>query len=314
MQGPDDKPIQLPTLTREQLEQLSKPQLIDIVLLLQEQNRLLQARVAQLEARVAELERQLGLNSSNSSKPPSSDPPKAWWKRSRKKKSGRKRGGQPGHDPHFRALVPVEQVADLTVVRPKRCDCCGSTRIEIDAGHPRRHQVVEIPPIQPTVSEWQLLSGTCLDCGHVVVARLPAGIPCGSFGPRLQSLVALLSGVYHQSKRFIQSMLSDVFGVPMCLGSIASCERAVSRALEAPVEEAHRHVQAAGVLHADETGWREGPRRAWLWVAASALVTVFLIHLSRGRQAARQLLGGFQGVLVSDRWGPYSIHRGLRQL
>lgn len=305
---------ELPELTREQLEQLPKDKLIDIILLLQEQNKMLRERVRILEARVAELERRLGMDSTNSSKPPSSDQPRSWWKRRRKKKSGRNRGGQPGHDAHFRDLVPVDQVSELTVVKPKQCDCCGSTRIEIDTGHPHRHQVVEIPPIQPIVSEWQLLSGICLDCGHVVVARLPAGVPSGNFGPRLQSLVALLSGVYHQSKRFTQSLLSDVFGVQLCLGSIASCEQAVSRALEAPVEEAHRYVQSAEVLHADETGWREGPLRAWLWVAATSLVTVFMVNLSRGRQAARQLLGGFMGALVSDRWGPYSVHKGLRQL
>ena len=215
----DLNPSSLLDLTREELEQASKQQLIELILLLLEQNR-------SLSARVAELERRLGMDSTNSSKPPSRDPPKAWWKRRRKKKSGRNRGGQPGHDAHFRELVPTEQVSDLTVIKPKKCDCCGSTRIEIDARHPHRHQVVEIPPIQPIVSEWQLLSGTCLDCGHVVVARLPAGVPCGSFGPRLQSLVALLSGVYHQSKRFIQGLLSDVFGVPMCVGSVATCERA----------------------------------------------------------------------------------------
>jgi len=60
MQGQDDKQAQLPTLTREQLEQLSKPQLIDIVLLLQDRLRVLEEWNQKLEARVADLERQLG--------------------------------------------------------------------------------------------------------------------------------------------------------------------------------------------------------------------------------------------------------------
>lgn len=70
-------------LTREALEHASKDQLIELVLLLQEQNK----QIAVLKARVAELERRLGLDSSNSSKPPSSDPPGSRKKRSKKNKS-----------------------------------------------------------------------------------------------------------------------------------------------------------------------------------------------------------------------------------
>lgn len=293
-------------LTRADLERASKDQLIELMLLLLEQNR-------SLHARVTELERRLGMNSNNSSKPPSSDPPGTEAKRRRKKKSKRKRGAQPGHKAHFRDLVPADQVDKLTVVEPERCDRCGGIHIKIDFDNPRRHQVVEIPPIRSTVWEWQLLTGSCLDCGSVVVARLPEGVPSGSFGSRLQSLVALLSGVYHQSKRFIQSMLSDVFGISICLGSISACEKAVSQALEGPVEEACQHVQAARVVHADETGWRQCNKKAWLWVAATSVVTLFMIHLSRGRNGVRELLGRFRGILVSDRWGPYSVHKGLRQ-
>lgn len=79
----------IPELTRAQLEQLTKPQLIDIVMLLQARVRQLEEQNRRLEARVEELERRLGMNSGNSSKPPSSDPP---WKnllRRKKPKSGR---------------------------------------------------------------------------------------------------------------------------------------------------------------------------------------------------------------------------------
>ena len=47
---------------------------------------------------------------------------------------------------------------------------------------------------------------------------------------------------------------------------------------------------------------------------ATRLVTVFKVHARRNREAARSLLGRFQGVLHSDRWAAYNIHRGLRQL
>ena len=50
-----------------------------------------------------------------------------------------------------------------------------------------------------------------------------------------------------------------------------------SLALNEPFQEAHRHAQAQQVAYADESGWREGRGKAWLWVMATGLVTVFMI-------------------------------------
>jgi len=127
-----------------------------------------------------------------------------------------------------------------------------------------------------------------------------------AFGPRLQALVAVLSGAYRLSKRNIQQLLSDCFGVEMALGSISALESATREALQEPVAEAHRFVHQQTVAHVDETGWREANQRAWLWTAVTHTVTVFLIRLSRGSQVAKELVGeAFTGILVSDRWSGY---------
>jgi len=93
--------------------------------------------------------------------------------------------------------------------------------------------------------------------------------------------------------------------VDLALGSVPACERAVSAAVAAPVATARAYVQGQAVAGADETGWREGRQRAWLWVAVTAWVTVFRVHARRGTVAARALLGRFAGVLGSDRWKAY---------
>ena len=55
------------------------------------------------------------------------------------------------------------------------------------------------------------------------------------------------------------------------------------------MEEARASVPEQPVAHLDETSWREGSKRAWLWVAVTSLVTVFVVRLSRGGQVAREL-------------------------
>jgi transposase len=86
--------------------------------------------------------------------------------------------------------------------------------------------------------------------------------------------------------------------------------------LAAPHEEALQVVEGQDRANADETGWREDKKKAWLWVAVTELVTVFLVHTSRGAIAAKALLGeSFKGILTTDRWGAYNwISTKCRQL
>ena len=65
---------------------------------------------------------------------------------------------------------------------------------------------------------------------------------------------------------------------------MTACERAASAAVATPVVQAVRYVRAQPVIHVDETGWRQRRQRAWLWVAATTLVTVFLVHARPGHR------------------------------
>src|SRR5947209_13788364 len=81
------------------------------------------ARIAELEKRLAALEARLGTNSTNSSLPPSANPPGAP-KPVVKKKSKRKRGGQRGHPPHLKQLLPPERVDHVVPFVPAQCEHC----------------------------------------------------------------------------------------------------------------------------------------------------------------------------------------------
>ena len=71
-------------------------------------------------------------------------------------------------------------------------------------------------------------------------------------------------------------------------------------------EQIHRHCLDAGVLHADETGWRVEGRTWWLWCFATADATYYLIDESRGHPALDQFfVEEFAGVLVTDFWAAY---------
>ena len=267
--------------------------------------RVLESRVAALEATVQQLREQVQQTSRPSSRPPSSDPPQAIGKRPRREPSGRRPGGQPGHEGQTRALLPGEEVDIVIPVKPTPCVHC-QPPLQGEDPQPQRHQVTELPPAKPVVTEYQLHRLVCPACGELTRAQLPPGVPPGGFGPRVQAIAALCTGAYHLSRRTTQSLLEDLFQVSMSLGTLVHLEQATVQAVAAPIAEARRYVQEQPVAHLDETGWREGPHRAWLWTAVTAGVTVFVVRLSRGGTVAQELLGErFWGWLITDRWSGY---------
>jgi transposase len=265
----------------------------------------LRAQVALLLRRVAELEERLRTSSHNSSKPPSSDGP-AVTQRPKKRPSGRKPGGQPGHKNHSRELVPVAEVNAVVACIPKQCEECAGFLRGQDA-EPHRHQVFEVPPVKPVITEYQQHALDCRLCGHRTVGHLPAGVSTRAFGATVVAVIAILMGVYRLTKRQVPEVMRDLFGLQMSVGAVIGCQQTASAAIAEPVAEARTHVQKQAIKQADETGWREGVSRskAWLWTVVTQHGVVFMIHARRNAHAAREILGDGWGVLISDRHAGY---------
>jgi transposase len=264
----------------------------------------LETRLHSLQAQVRTLEEQLNQTSRNSSRPPSSDPPGSL--RPKRRAGQRRRGGQPGHRGHTRSLIPVEEVAEVVALKPERCAGCQAP-LRGDDPSPFRHQVIEIPPIRPVVTEYQWHQLVCPACGETTRASWPKGIPSGTYSARVHATVALCTGSYRLSKRTTAEVMNDLFGVPISVGTISESEKLTTEVLAKPVQEARDLVEKQAVAHLDETSWRQDGQRAWLWVAVTSVVTVFAIRLSRGGQVARELLGEtFGGILVTDRYSGYN--------
>jgi transposase len=265
----------------------------------------LRARFELLEQRIADLEERLNTNSTNSSKPPSSDPPSVK-RRPPAPPLGKQRGGQPGHRHHPRALVPPERLRQVIECRPPHCRWCGHD-LHGDDPEPLRHQVAEVPPIEPVVDEYRLHRLRCPRCSTRTCATLPPGVPVGAFGPRLRAILRVLAGAYRLGKRPIRQLASDLLGLSISTGMVSRLERQAAAELEAPVEQLRQHVRDAASAHIDETSWKQGRDKAWLWVAVTRLATVFAIATSRGADVAKGLLGADRRkVVVSDRFKSYN--------
>ena len=268
--------------------------------------------VAALQAEVMELREQLQRNSSNSSKPPSSDPP---WRSTRQKKtsSGRKPGGQPGHLGLHRRLLPPEQIDTYVEVEPECCQGCGHSFLSVPVPSRRKwrcHQVAELPPLRPHVTEYRLYARHCRDCGKRTWASLPVGVSRRCVGPRAQAVLALLAGACRLSRRQVQSLAQDVFGIGLSLGTVSALEADTATALTAPYRELAQAVVQEPVLFVDETSWREAGVLHWLWTVASRHYVYYRLDRHRNRAACRALLadaetGPSPPCVTTDRYGVY---------
>lgn len=260
-------------------------------------------QLAQLERRLGELEERLKLNSRNSSKPPSSDGPAGSGK-PRKPPTGRKRGGQRGHKGHHRAATAPEHLDHVVdCPPPAQCLCGGATVMH---GEPYRHQVFEIPPIAPVVTEYRCQGGLCTQCGRYQRAALPAGVPNGQLGPRALALIGTLSSQFHVPQNKLPTLLAEVFGLKFSLGCLSEAHGKVAQGLAAPTDGLHQALLRDPIKHLDETSHQSHGHMMWNWALATSWGATFHIHPSRGKLVAQELLGKTPtGVLVSDRYAAY---------
>ncbi len=272
--------------------------LIDIILDLQEKNKILLKRSEELEQRLQK-------NSCNSSKPPSSDGLNKPAPKSLRKKSGKKTGGQKGHAGHF--LEKSEKPDSVVTLKVCRCSCSADLSELPAIGHDCR-QVFELPQPRLEVTEYQSELKICPDCGSPVKAPFPQGVNAPvQYGPGFRSLLVYFHNQQLLPVNRISQIMADLFDAPVSEGTILD---ASGRSYEnlAPFEEALRQTLCGSpVLHVDESGARTANKLHWLHTAGTDAFTFYGIHEKRGAEAMNHfdILPNFSGRIIHDFWKPY---------
>lgn len=276
----------------------------------------------ELRRQVAELKAELRAvrkTPQNSSLPPSTQHPQA-------KSSGtgvsneapgtkqKKRGGQKGHPKHERELVPVERCDEVVPLKPTECRGCGA-KLRGDDPNPLRHQVWELPQPQPIITEYQRHRLTCDCCQKSTCAELPEGVAEHMSGPRLIAVTAILMGLFRQSKSRTAVALDSLFGVPCCSAWVVKQQQRATVALKPCYDEIKAALPQAAAVHCDETPFKQGAAKAWIWTMVAATFTFFKISLTRAAAVPIALLGkAFAGAVVADRDVGYNAFNGRRQV
>jgi transposase len=288
-----------PKFKREQLEQLDKSELIDLVLLLQD-------HLERLEVRVQQLEDQLAKHSGNSSKPPSSDGLRKPKTRSLRKSKGRKPGGQPGHEGHT-----LEMKSEPDHVKVHELSCCPHCSSDLSAvvasGHQRR-QVYDVPPVQIEVTEHQAEVKECPSCRRWVAASFPADVTQPvQYGPRLKAQASYLNTYQLIPVARTCELLGDFYGQSPSWDFVKQANQAVEAGIAPSLAEIERQVLQAKITHCDESGLRVEGQLHWLHSISTEWLTLYNLHRKRGREAMVEIgiLPQLTEWVMHDHWASY---------
>jgi transposase len=241
----------------------------------------------------------LNKDSTNSSLPPSAIHPHAK-PIIPKPKSKRRRGGQPGHDKHERALIRADECQAVIPCVPSECRKCGRELHGTDL-EPLRHQVWELPDIQPVVTEYRRHRLVCV-CGVSTCGALPVGVPSGQAGPRLVAFAGLLMACFRQSKRRAAQFLATILNQPASAAWMILLQNRCAEAVQPAYDDLAAKLPEQAVLHIDESPTKEGPSKAWVWTFVAGAFTLFACRTSRGADVLDDLLGeGYAGTIHCDR-------------
>jgi transposase len=272
-------------ISEEQLEKLSREELVALV-------KLLLAEIGQLRARVAELEARASsapppATSRNSSQPPSRDQKT----NAGEKKSQKRVGAQPGHEAATRPLV--ENPDRVIEAKVRQCANCHADLNQVAPDRIVRHQIEELPVVRRLVIETRIHEVECPHCHTLQRGVPPEGLePTRQFGPRLEASVIYYKQEQHLSYERIAETMRDLCGVELSEGGINAILRRGGEAAQPEATKIGAAVAQSAIIGSDETSARVGGRNWWQWVFRSVAGVVHTIAPTRGAEVIRQFMGG----------------------
>lgn len=277
-------------------------QLLDHARELQATNRTLTETIGNLQKELQEL-KEARKTPRNSSIPPSTEHPHAKPKSARLP-SGKPTGGQAGHPRHVRTLIPPSECdATVDLPAPETCRRCGAPLGQHDCLlDPLRHQVWDMPEIKPIVIEYRRQRLLCNKCNTTTASPLPENVSSSTAGPQLLATTAIFLSRLRGSRRLTAEALSSVFNIPAGASWIIKQQQEITSLLRPIYDELVAALPRLSHVNADETPYKEGSLKSWLWTVRSEKFTVFALCPSRQDDHIQALLGAdFAGTVTCDR-------------
>ena len=225
------------------------------------------------------------------------------------------RGGRPGRRAGAaygrQACRPRPAQVDerYSASAPAACPDCGGA---VEVTRVATQYQEDLPVVRPLVRRFDIDVGHCSQCRrrvqgrHALQTSDALGAASVQLGPEVVALVVELHTHLGVPLAKVAHLLRTRFGLTVTPGGLAQVLHRAARHAAPTYTALCEQVRDAPVVTPDETGWRVGGERHWLWVFATPDTTVYAICPGRGFDDALTVLkADFNGVLIRDGWAPY---------
>jgi len=293
-------------LDHEQLADLDKASLVNIILELQ---KMLLEQAAEIQS----LRDQISKNSGNSGKPPSSDGLKKPRTRSLREKSKRKSGGQKGHQGHTLKMVATPDCVELHAV--SNCPHCSANLERIVCERHEKRQVFDIPPMQMEVTEHQAEIKLCPKCHREVKGNFPSEVKHPvQYGHRIKAQAVYLNNYQLLPIARTIELFRDFYGHSPSEAFIFSANASMVEAISPSLEAIKAALIKEHLVQFDESGLRVEGKLNWLHSAGTDRLTYYGVQPKRGKEGMSEIgiLPEFKGVAIHDHWKSYFNFKDCR--
>jgi transposase len=141
------------------------------------------------------------------------------------------------------------------------------------------------------------------------------GTAANQIGPNALVLATHMNKVLGVPYGKIVHFFAVAFGLKVGRATLVRAVVRIGHRAECLYREIIVIVRESGVVYGDETGWRIGGQKAWLWALVALAATAYRIARSRGFDVPAGILGAdYDGLLGRDGWAPYDhFLRALHQ-
>jgi len=156
--------------------------------------------------------------------------------------------------------------------------------------------------IQYTISRYY-----CNNCKKIISAKPKDVLPKSRLG--INTLLYVLHSKYRMrlSHDLIRENLNTQFNLKVSDGQITNLLEKGSLAFQNKWQEIIETIKHSKTANSDETSWRIGKEKAWLWTFVSDKAVRYTISETRGKGIPEQALGkDYEGVVVADFYAAYN--------
>jgi transposase len=243
-----------------------------------------------LKQKLADLTEQL------KQKPKPSAP--AFVKANRPDKRPKKPGRKKGHPAALRPMpvnIDVHETVAFPVDNAGKASCPQCKTQLSDVQHHDR-LVEDIIPSKVITTCYHTISGYCPSCRRQMESRgqnqpPAADLPHAQLGLNTLATAAVMRVCYRLPFRQITRLFLQLPGLKLSPGGIVKQLKRLAGWLEKQYHRLKLALRVAGVVYADETGWRTNGKNGYLWTLTNTDHTLYHIDRSRSGKVLIELLG-----------------------